>query len=109
MAAGDKVRPVHDRSSCTGYSAVPRSFTRLSPAPLPPPQVLCFSQSMHTLDFLEMVLGTHAWGPAVGVKCEVPGLLFSKWTNGQQFLKITGKQNAEERQKLIHRFNDKTR
>jgi len=64
---------------------------------------------MHTLDFLEMVLATPSWGPAVGVKCEVAGLLFSRWNNGQHFLKITGKQNAEERQKLIHRFNDKNR
>ena len=31
-------------------------------------KVLCFSQSMHTLEFLEMVLATSQWGQVRGVK-----------------------------------------
>ena len=70
-------------------------------------KVLCFSQSLPTLEFLEMVLGSQGWGNALQLKSEEKGLLFSKWTSGHQFLKITGQTNGDERQRLIHQFNDK--
>lgn len=70
-------------------------------------KVLLFSQSVPTLNFIEMCLNQPQWGAAVGVACEVPGLKFSRWQNQKNFVRITGSTAAEERQRLINLFNHK--
>ena len=70
-------------------------------------KVLLFSQSVPTLNFIEMCLNQPQWGAAVNVACEVPGLKFSRWQNQKHFVRITGATPAEERQKLINLFNHK--
>jgi SNF2 family DNA or RNA helicase len=70
-------------------------------------KVLLFSQSVPTLNFIEMCLNQPQWGAAVGVACDVPGLKFSRWQNQKHFVRITGATPAEERQKLINLFNHK--
>lgn len=70
-------------------------------------KVLLFSQSVPTLNFIEMCLNQPQWGAAVGVACDVPGLKFSRWQNQKHFVRITGATPAEERQRLINLFNHK--
>ena len=69
-------------------------------------KVLLFSQSVPTLNFIEMCLQQPQWGRDVGIpECEVQGLKFSKWKLDTNFCRITGKTPTEERQRLINKFN----
>ena len=70
-------------------------------------KVLLFSQSVPTLNFIELCLNQSQWGSSVGVECEIPGLKFSKWQNEKHYARITGSTPAEERQRLINIFNHK--
>jgi SNF2 family DNA or RNA helicase len=69
-------------------------------------KVLLFSQSVPTLNFIELCLNQSQWGKAVGIDdCKVDGLKFSRWQRGRNFARITGVTKPEERQKLINQFN----
>lgn len=70
-------------------------------------KVLLFSQSVPTLNFIEMILQEIQWGNSVGIDCVVPGLRFARWKNNYNYYKITGSTSGDERQKMINNFNNK--
>ena len=73
-------------------------------------KVLLFSQSVFTLNFIELCLAQPQWGFSVGVpQCDVNGLKFSRWKRGTNYHVIKGSTTSENRQKYIDSFNRSTK
>ena len=70
-------------------------------------KVLLFSNSLSTLNFLEMVLNSDDWGSAHGLRSIVKGIEFSRWKNEDQYFRLDG--SVSNRQSIIDRFNKKPR
>ena len=68
-------------------------------------KMILFSQSRHTLAFIEMCLNMPNWSALVDVDSKIRGISFSKWRKYREYCIITGKTGVEERQRLINKFN----
>jgi hypothetical protein len=66
-------------------------------------KMVLFSQSLSTLDFIEMILTQTNWGKLVDVKSTRSDARLFRWTRGNQYLRIDGA--VSDRQPLIDDFN----
>ena len=63
-------------------------------------KVVVFTQSLATLDYLQHVLQTDTWGGFLPQKDEKRGA----WQNETEFFSIQGGDSAQERQRLVEKF-----
>lgn len=69
-------------------------------------KVVCFTQCLRTLDFIEEVLGTANWPNHVqSLASAFPDLNIGGWTKGVEYLRIDGNIDSETRGRYIRRFN----
>lgn len=69
-------------------------------------KVVCFTQCLKTMDFIETVLNSPDWGKTVAaISTLSPGRQWGQWRKNLEYLRIDGATSASDRGELVTSFN----
>ena len=107
-------KPVHDKTGDDDFKDMRESgkivllLQILAHADLIGDKVVCFTQCLKTIDYIESVLNSPDWGktiPAIESLGAADGRTWGQWQRNRDYLRIDGATSASDRGDLVTSFN----
>ena len=107
-------KPVHDKTGDDDFNDMREGgkivllLQILAHADLIGDKVVCFTQCLKTIDFIESCLNSPDWGktiPAIETLGAAEGRTWGQWRRNREYLRIDGATSASDRGDLVTSFN----
>lgn len=107
-------KPVHDKAGDADFMDIREGgkivllLQILAHADTLGDKVVCFTQCLKTIDYIERVLNSPDWGktiPAIAVLGAAEGRTWGQWRRNREYLRIDGATSASDRGDLVTSFN----
>ena len=107
-------KPVHDKTGDDDFNDIREGgkivllLQILAHADILGDKVVCFTQCLKTIDYIESVLNTPDWGktiPSIADLGKAQGRTWGQWRRNREYLRIDGATSASDRGELVTSFN----